>query len=761
MKITRIAKIKRHRVFDNFNWPADLPDFAQFNLIYGWNGSGKTTLSNLFGHIQRKEAILEGEADFLLDGLNCPGASLNTASNLPHVRVFNRNFVDASVFASTLSPIFFLGKDSVEKQKQVEELKKAKITEEEKLNSKLLAKEKAIKAYDDFCIREARVIKELLSSSGTNPYNNYNKADFKATFVILSKRQPPPVPLSEEKRILLKQQKDNKPKDAISVITMTDSDLNVTRQQVETLLKRTVVSQVLEELVSNPELAEWVQQGLGHHTGEKHSEKCKFCDSLIPEGRITKLEAHFNDEYKRFLTELGVVNVKIKETLKGLAGVQLPDKAKFYDHLIVDYVKAVDRLTDYTSSAIGYLAWLASASTQKQGRLFEVVDLNSVPDEPPLPDMTSGTTALESINNLIIRHNQETENFQKVVADARKQLEEGLVMDIVPDLKEKTANLRTIVTEIQGLQATIGKLSDQIVSLEKEIVEHRRPAEELNSELRSYLGRDELTFGLQGSGYQVMRHGGPAANLSEGERTAIAFLYFLKSLQGKEFTIANDIIVIDDPVSSLDANSLFCAFGYMKDRTKDAGQLFIFTHNFAFFRQAKNWFNHLKHQRSTDLAKRPCRFYMLEAAFIGGKRTVTLKQLDPLLHRFESEYHYLFKKVHEEASGGGTNRGLEECYGMPNIARRLLESFLAFRYPAESGELKQQIDLISFDPAKKARILRFLHTYSHDGKIAEPEHDLSILSETADVLKDLVEMMKAEDPKHYNEMEKLLLSTNS
>ncbi len=42
---------------------------------------------------------------------------------------------------------------------------------------------------------------------------------------------------------------------------------------------------------------------------------------------------------------------------------------------------------------------------------------------------------------------------------------------------------------------------------------------------------------------------------SEGERTAIAFLYFLKSLQDKSFDLANGIVVIDDPVSSLDANA--------------------------------------------------------------------------------------------------------------------------------------------------------------------------------------------------------------
>lgn len=33
---------------------------------------------------------------------------------------------------------------------------------------------------------------------------------------------------------------------------------------------------------------------------------------------------------------------------------------------------------------------------------------------------------------------------------------------------------------------------------------------------------------------------------------------------------------------SLDANSRYCAFGYKKERTEDAKQLFVLTHNFGF-----------------------------------------------------------------------------------------------------------------------------------------------------------------------------------
>jgi wobble nucleotide-excising tRNase len=775
MKITRLNKIKNHRVFSNFSWPSDLHDFARFNLIYGWNGSGKTTVSNLCRCVQKKENISEGEVEFHMDGNSCPGTSLATASSLPEVRVFNRDFVEANVFSSTLqlpenpiivqinqlSPIFFLGKDSVEKQKQVEVLTKSKSDEQQKLTAKEKEKNKATKSFEDFCIREAKAIKDLLSASGAYPYNNYDKSYFKGTCAKLAKLDPPLSALTEQEKILLKQQKDAKSKDAIAAISLVVPDLDQVRQKVEVFLQRTVVSQVLEELLADAPLAEWVQLGLTHHSGEKHSSKCRFCDSSIPEGRIAKLEAHFNDEYNRFLTELDSAKTEIEETKKELAGLQLPDKARFYDHLVSDYEKTIKNLTEYASEALAYLAQLAKALTEKRTKPFEKLGVAVFLDRTPLPDAAKATADIQTINNLIIRHNTETQNFQNIVADARKKLEEGLVAEALADFQSKSTAIQTIGTELQNLQATITKLSSRILALEKEIVEHRQPAEELNVELRSYLGRDELKFELYGSGYQITRHGVSAKNLSEGERTAIAFLYFLKSLQAKDFIIANDIIVIDDPVSSLDANSLFCAFGYMRERTKEAGQLFILTHNFGFFRQVKNWFNHLEHQRSKDITKRPGRFYMIETGVTDGKRSAIFKQLDPLLHQFESEYHYLFKKIHDEANNTGTKRSLEEFYGMPNIARRLLESFLAFRYPAQSGELKQQLDLVTFDTAKKARILRFLHTYSHDGKIAEPEHDLSILSETPDVLKDLIELLKAEDPKHYAEMEKLISPATS
>ena len=236
--------------------------------------------------------------------------------------------------------------------------------------------------------------------------------------------------------------------------------------------------------------------------------------------------------------------------------------------------------------------------------------------------------------------------------------------------------------------------------LEREIVEHRQPAEELNDDLRHYLGHNEIQLEVKETGYTIARNGVPATALSEGETTAIALLYFLKSLRDRRLDIKKCVVVLDDPVSSLDANALYLAFGFIRERTQDAAQLFILTHNFTFFRNVKNWFHNLKGQRKKDISQRPARFYMLDCRFKANQRFSVLCPLDPLLEQYESEYHYLFARIYREACRA-TGTTLEENYFLPNIARRLLEGFLAFRQPQLSGELWNQLNGVNFDKLKK------------------------------------------------------------
>ena len=106
-------------------------------------------------------------------------------------------------------------------------------------------------------------------------------------------------------------------------------------------------------------------------------------------------------------------------------------------------------------------------------------------------------------------------------------------------------------SEATQTENEVEKLEREIAQLEQEIVEHRRPAAELNEDLRKYLGHGDLQLEVRDTGYEITRRGEPAQSLSEGEVTAIALLYFLKSLDDRRFDEPNGVVVLDDPVSQL------------------------------------------------------------------------------------------------------------------------------------------------------------------------------------------------------------------
>ncbi len=206
------------------------------------------------------------------------------------------------------------------------------------------------------------------------------------------------------------------------------------------------------------------------------------------------------------------------------------------------------------------------------------------------------------------------------------------------------------------------------------------------------------------------------------------------------------IVVIDDPISSLDSNSIYYAYGFMKEKTKDARQLFVLTHNFTFFQQVKKWLSYYKNNERC--------FYMLEACVDTNGRHSNIKLLDALLENYESEYQYLYSRVWKCARIGVGS--LSDFYQMPNIARRLLESFLSFKQPQynSSMSLDKRIQNIPFDKAKKGRILRFTNTLSHNRYVEDqPDNDLSILSESPAVLSDLLALMAYLDVAHCKAME--------
>ena len=740
MPIDRISRLRDYGVFRDFTWPADLAEFGKYNLIYGWNGSGKTTLSRIFRALERRTPITTGQATVRIDGNDVSSDAFPQVTT--PVRVFNRDFVQESVFpigGGDVPPIFVIGKDSVEKQKEADRLKGERTTAESSLSTARTKKQDAERAFDRFCIDRAKVIKDTLRSPGSNPYNNYDKAAFQGDAQkMAAENNAASHLLDESARETLLSQHRSTPKPKVQEVVFGVPSLQELADRISAILSTTVVSAAIQSLKDDATLAEWTRHGLGLHK-DRQSKKCLFCEQPLPDGRLAALESHFSAEYEQFLRTIDEQVGQFQESVKAESQLKLPNRAELYDDLASDYDAAQQALSQALSAFQDFVGGLVRALNAKKSLPFTSQKLDvCVP--------TVAADVVDRLNKVIGKHNQACDDFQTRVSVARKRLALDMIAGDQAEFVRLRDSHKTAAAAIQPQEQAVQKLSQDIQRLEREIVEHRQPAEELNEDLKKYLGHGELQLAIKDTGYSITRNGEPAQMLSEGEMTAIAILYFLKSLEDRGFDGHNGVVVLDDPVSSLDANAMYLAFSLIRNRTSNVRQLFVLTHNFSFFRQVRNWLHRVSKSS----------FYMLECVQSNGQRSAVLRPLDQLLQKYESEYHFLFACIYRVANAPSPE-SMETCYHMPNIARRLLESFLAFRHPDAFDNLWGALkEVTTSDEARKGRILNFVQTHSHGPGTGQPEHDPSILGECQSILREILGLIEAEDARHYAAMKNLV-----
>ena len=747
--IQKIQSLKHPGTLNDFRWPAEMAEFGRFNLIYGWNGTGKTTISRIFRAVEKRRSA-DYEVVLSIRGRRFSGSDFEHVNT--SVRVFNRDFISDNVFptdGTDMSPILVLGEDNVQKQQEVECLREKHALAEESLQTAVVAKKNATKALEMHCFDRGKAIKEMLRSSAESPYNNYNKSSYRQCAEKLKRiSDPSGLCLTDSERdSLLKLHQRVTAKEKIDEITYSLPDLSALVGEVSSVLDMSVISSAIETLKDDQQLSSWVHHGLGLHQ-TRQSDVCLFCEQKLPEDRLRILETHFSAGYEQFMRSLDDQITNIKKAIVAAGSVTLPRETDFDDQLIEEFKNAANEFTRASEVVTDFLGVLVVELEKKKGQPFHRYVLS-----PSVPVVNSDV--VDQVNRVVRKHNRACDEFENRIQQARKRLEYDSVLKYLEDFNRLVADEVQFQSDNLLAAGNVECLTKAIAALESEIIEHRKPAEELNEELHRYLGHSDLELAVKDNGYEIVRNGEAAQALSEGECTAIALLYFLKSLQGQDFDPSNGVVVLDDPVSSLDANALFLAFGFIRRRTRDVGQLFVLTHNFTLFRNVKNWFNHLKGQKKREVGQRPARFYMLQWRFDSTQRTTELRPLDPLLEEYNSEYHYIFSRIYKEAYATSPT-ALEHNYILPNMARRLLEGFLAFRRPQASGLLWSKLEDVGFDEAAKLRIIRFTNTFSHGDSVGEPEHDLSLLAESRSVLQDVLSFMEHLDVEHFRAMVQLI-----
>ena len=198
----------------------------------------------------------------------------------------------------------------------------------------------------------------------------------------------------------------------------------------------------------------------------------------------------------------------------------------------------------------------------------------------------------------------------------------------------------------------------------------------------------------------------------------------------------NTIVILDDPISSFDSNFYYNAISYIREKTSQVGQTFIFTHKFSLLKDYSLMYggntNQYTIQRVQDCPQ--------------------LVNADKLITQYHDEYAYLFKKIYSFVKC--PPRDISEYLQYPNMARRLLEGFLTFKIPRPSGSMIDKVLALegNKNTAAGRAMLRLLNNRSHlrviqDSQFADDIDSITILPNT---LKYLLEFIKNNDEQHYN-----------
>lgn len=776
-RIHTIKKIKNYRIFQGWR-PSGAVEFARVNLIYGQNGSGKSTLASLLQGCAACAADQSTDrdsryAEIVSAGLQlevCDPSETSTSGSSAislddrafwgRVRVFNKGFVRRNLrFEEADGPqpeaLLTIGERLADAEKEIEVLKPELRTARQGLDAANAALKTARTNVDDLGTKVAReIVKHLSGSPGFNP-RGYNR---KKVEDLLKKFEEDPTaledastdPLADRERA---KSQAMKPVSLQRRSSMLEQDgLDEARQ----LLVASVVSkQFLEELVGHAQRSRWVQVGIGLHEGLG---ECLFCgQGLTPERRYA-LNAHFDESFKKVQADIDELVKGLEESVEVSKGYlsQFPETDKVYEDLKEDLRKARQVYDTEHKAYVEAVAQIRAALEEKKDNPFGTPVLAS-----DLALVAPRTAALERVVNT---HQEKIDSHVEDAKKAAVRVEHYYVRDAAPEYSR-------LKKKIGEAQAGVNELQAQIKSLEKEIsrleIVDGDPvpgATDLTKGLSGLLGRGELTFSVaeDGKHYAIERDGDPATHLSEGEQTAIALLYFLHSIREDKIQGDPPIVIIDDPVSSLDHGILFGASAHIWEElvvNTYASQLFLLTHNFEFFRQ---WLVQME-RVPKKLRKGGYAAFRVRARLDEIACRVPEFELwelnDSRRKKLRSQYHFLFDQVAATLTDSDADfdsiSQMEAAALVPNTARKLLEGFLSFRSPSNMGDLRDSVHAAlemrpGLDISVRTMVVRYAHANSHLEE-ADPTKPLDP-SEAVPFLRALFTFINHVDGDHFRSM---------
>ncbi len=733
---------------------ADVPSgsfghaFKPFNLIYGFNGCGKTTLSRLFESISDTglNSNLPDTAEFsfsLSDGSNPSNTSLSNAASR-YIAVFNEDYVERTLTwkEGTARPIIYLGAEQADLARQLSALEtdQSTATQEDTLRSSEWSS--AGRALDSKCRDAARLIAEEL-----NLGRRYTAANLKADYAAQSYDISSSIEETERRRLKDVVGRSDLPEKLRSAGPLSGGDS--AHSAVSAALAAQVREIAIAALQRRKDALGWVEQGLALHESEQ---ECLFCGSTLLGKRVDDLQQALATGFDDFAAQLDAAVRGARSFIDNCRAYKdaIATQSETLPSFKAPLSQARQNLIDSLDRAVSVATeWLAALDQKRQR-----------PDDTPVA-LTLGVDSWDTeikqligqLNEHVVENNLAIDNFSTEKANAAARLKAHYLADYQSSFDEVVEAEADTKAAHDRARAALAEIEAKIAGIRTQLRTHGPASTELNKLLESYLGHSHITLEADEEGYRICRDGRASRKpLSEGEKTAVAFCYFVTSLSSEGRKLKDLIVIIDDPISSLDARAMTHVVSMIRRKFANLSQLFVLTHNLDFMREMKKW---LGKRHDNNLAE----LLFIETGMRNdGGRISKIIQMPKLIREYESEYHYLYSLMKSLADDPQASEKF--AYLMPNAIRKVLDIFLAFKDPGASG-LEPKVDKLlqnhpGLDGARVKAMERLAQLESHSESIGDvTTFSAYTLEQVADAARCLLEVMDAVDPLHKRAMDRL------
>ncbi|QQW95914.1 AAA family ATPase [Helicobacter pylori] len=697
-----IKKIKSFKAFCGLD-AIEMGEFKGYNVIFGNNGCGKTSLTRAFEllipknkHIEKYRTISTAESPSIefecKDGSYKIEPNSNIGAPSFKVEIYNSDFLhnnapfnsefglkklddgtnilEGSVLGEETKEISQL-KDSREK---VEKIKK-KIKDENDAETLSAKQESKIKEYDKEIekIRKkvtSKTIQITLDEIEINNICKVSKNHFKYQEDVLTNLKKDFDKLNEAMKEFDDLKEMELPKDYQTIKDKLKSlfsfDINKEAGQV---------SEKIKEHISKVG-REFIEKGIELQK-KMPDNACPFCTQEITNNIIQAYTSYFNKRIEQFDQDSSEISGTLKKILEQWNIKEiLQSFERFEPFMKEDFSTNKESLENALEQIKVLLEKLQKEVGKKEGvkneKEFQEIDKKLSENYENLQKCVNET------RNILNQKKEQEEKFKELKTKLKKARIKKAKHDSYDSQKSKEEARRKL-SILNRIHERLNCLLEKIDNKLKELYDQKRPDIEI---INNYLKALILPKYSLDKDYRIVLNSDALENseakiiLSDGEKTTLVFAYFLARLKlfYKKEDLKNLVVVIDDPISSLDKQRIYnttCLVAKINQElageklsNENKAQVFVLTHNHTFMVRLINM-----------VGKHAC-YFQLERH--QGQLKIVCK--DKVKGYFDTFYLLLFKEVYAFAKKETVQDDFNEVINYGNKIRILLESFLKINF---------------------------------------------------------------------------------